>query len=93
MMIQNNTDYELKIIDEKGKEVYTLYNDNDIEMNVDIRRMLDWKIKYPDGKIMHLFDIFNEALSHVDINLKGIPECSYDDGCIFMMNSMPHHIQ
>ena len=92
-MIQNNTDYELKIIDEKGKEVYTLYNDNDIEMNVDIRRMLDWKIKYPDGKIMHLFDIFNEALTNVDVNLKGIPECSYDDGCIFAMNTMPHHIQ
>mgnify|MGYP007100874036 CR=1 FL=1 len=42
---------------------------------------------------MLFFVIFNEELTHVDINVIGIPECSYDDGYIFAMNTMPHHIQ
>lgn len=93
MTIQNDDDCEVKIIDENDKVIFTLYRNSCIDVLVDVRKMIDWKVKYPDGKIVYLFDIFNDALTHVDVNLNRRLECSYDEDYRFIMNTMPHNIQ
>lgn len=93
MILKNSNEYEVNIINEKGEVMFTLYEGDYADIPVDVRKMIDWKIKYPDDKIIHLFDLFEDALSQVTIDLKGRPEYSYDDYNYITMNTMPHTIQ
>lgn len=93
MILRNTNEFDIEVVDKKGKVVFTLGEGDYAEIPVNIREMINWKIRYPDKRIIHFFDLFDDALSQVDINLKGIPEYSFDEFNYTPLNIMPHIIQ
>lgn len=92
MILRNTNEFDIEVIGEKGKVIFTLGEGDYADIPVDTREMIKWKIRYPDNRIIHFFDIFDDSLSQVDINLKGIPEYSFDEFNYTPLNIMPHII-
>lgn len=94
MILKNSNEFDVEIIDENNKVVFTLGEEECAKISVDVKRMIDWRIRYPNNSYIYLFDMFNDALSDVDINLKGTVDYSYDGSNYNIMGTaMPRTIQ
>lgn len=93
MLLRNSNEYDVDIVDKDDKVVFSLPEGTFTDVPIDVRKMVDWKIKCPNDQIIFLFDIFNDALEGAEVNLKDRPEYSYDGEEYITMNTMPHTIQ
>lgn len=61
MILKNSNEFDVEIIDENNKVIFTLGEEECAKISVDVKRMIDWRIRYPNNSYIYLFDMFNDG--------------------------------